>query len=263
MWSFFKLQAKVRFKSPELIFPIIFPLVLTLLFGSYFESDSEVTRAYGALIALSIMQGGLFGMGFTLIDTKESVLMKRVGATSITKRGILIGLMMVTLIVMLITLLWQTILFAIFSGTGIFNNYDMQWGQIAWGGFIFGIIIGAALSLSIGMFFAVVSKDQNTFSTYAFLYFFGAAFLGGMMVPNSGIPWTRYVGYVFPSSWNANLIMGASLGGDVFNFANGYGSTVIVGADSVQGWEAAYNCFMPILFIPFMFYIDNKLFKID
>lgn len=263
MWSFFKLQARVRFKSPELIFPILFPLIMTVLLAPHFTSNESVVTAYGALIALSVMQGGLFGMGFTLIDIKESVLMKRVGATKITKAGILTGLMMVTVVIMLITILWQTILFAIFSGTDVFNGFTMEWGTISWGGFIFGIIIGTALSLSIGMFFSVISKDQNSFSTYAFLYFFAAAFLGGIMVPNAGIPWTRDVGYVIPSSWNANLIIGASQGGNVFDFVNGYGATSSIGGSSIDGWEAAYNCFMPILFIPILFYIDNKLFKID
>lgn len=261
MWALTKLQFKARIKSPDMIFPFFFPFVILLILAPSFSSNDDVIRAFGSLLAITVMQSGIFGFGFSLIDYKESVLFKRIGSTRITKFGAILSLCTFGLFLLVLTLVWQILLFVIFSGSGLFNGYKLVWTNMNGFGIFLGMILGMFASYTIGMFFVTVSKNQIEYSSYAFLYFFLSSFLGGLMLPNAGIPWVKQVGYILPNVWTGNIIVGSALGGSIFNFSSGYGSNVIIAADSVKGWEAAYYLFMPIVIPSVILFIDTKLFK--
>ncbi len=275
MFSLYKLILKTNLKSPSIIFPFIMPLIFLLMFAGGTETNSEVNAAVVSIISVSVMQSGLMGFGFNFMALKKSVLLKRIGATKITKPKAMMGIALYALTLFVISFSWTLILTAIFSASHFFGpngGNEFIWNDVAWGSMFVGIVIGLFLSYAIGMMFLSFSKDDQQYSMMVMFYFFLASFLGGMLIQQSAeIEWMVDVGYAIPNVYSSNFITatghGASIA-DVFNFSSGFSYDVVkpngeLEMISVEGWKAALNVFVPILFGIFAIFVSIKFFKWD
>ncbi len=270
MFSLYKLVLKTNVKSPSIMFPIIMPLIFLLIFSPGFTNLESVNIGVVSIIAVTTMQSGLMGFGFTFIGLKKSILLKRIGSTKITKFGALMGVALYGLTLFVFTTIWTFILVFLFSVSKFFGQNGglyFVWANISWGVLIVSMILGLFVSYSIGMLILSVSKDDQQYSLLVMFYFFLASFLGGMLIPtSSNIEWMKNVGFLIPNVYNSHMFqaVGASKNlGDVFNFANGYSYDTFLGEVFVPGWEAALNFFVPIIAGTIALSMSVKLFKWD
>ncbi len=263
MFSLYKLILKTNVKSPSIMFPILMPLIFLLVFAGS-VSPTGVNAAVLSVLSISVMQSGLMGFGFNFMALKKSVLLKRIGATKITKFEALMGIALYALTLFVLSTSWTLILTEIFTVTNFFPGEGFIWADVAWGSLTFGILIGLFLSYAIGMMFLSFSKDDQQYSMLVMFYFFLASFLGGMLIPggSENIEWMRYVGYAIPNVYSSHLMTAAGSGVDfvsLFNFTSGY----TYGTLSIDGWEAALNIFVPIVIGIAAIGVSIKFFKWD
>ena len=266
MFSIFKFQYRTWIKSPSSLFSFIIPMLLLLVMAPMTASGAaSLTVITGNIITINLISSGLMGFGFSLFEMKKSIIFKRIGSTQITKpmaiSGFISWYFVVGLCSALFTLFMSWILSSDVSG---YYTTAFLWDSVNWGGVIYGIVLGLLLSLSLGFFFASISKNVEIFNMITMLYFFFATFVGGLFFPiSSSLPqydWMTYVGYIIPHTYIAQLLSGSFSGGNVWDFTNGYNLNVLT---SVEGWKAALDVFIPLATTIVVFAASTKTFKWD
>ncbi len=233
MGSLYKLITKTNLKSPMTAFPLIFPLIMILMYSVLIPEDLSVQEVNSAIlivlmtaISLITMQSGLMGFGFNFVKLKKSVMLRRIGATKLSKTDVLGAVVLYGLTIWLISMIWIFIWGYIFSSAGLF--YSIKDGNhvvghlnilnIDWPMFIGATIVMVLISYSIGLFFASFAKNDSVFQAIVMTYFFSVGLLGGLMIPGVVPDWMIYVGYVIPHSY-ANELYGIATGSVVVGYA--------------------------------------------
>ena len=262
MFAIYKLILRTNIKSPSIAFPLVMPFMFMLILSPGFTNSELSTAGIISLLAVGTMQAGLMGFGFTFISLKKSILLRRIGATQITKTQVLSGIGLYGLSLWAVQLIWTFTWAFLF---GLFMFEPMNWGSIHLGVLILSLFLGAFVSFPLGMLFATISKDDLQFGIYQMFYFFFASFFGGMLIPNVNIEWMRYVGYCIPSVYNSHMFTAVGNGiniTQIFDFSNGY-YLPSLGGLHIHGWEVALNFFIPIVSGVTFIGLSIKLLKWD
>jgi ABC-2 type transport system permease protein len=159
------------------------------------EDLSYVDFLLTGMIALSIAQGGLFGL-VDMVEMRRKGLLKRLRMTPV-KMGLLgIGGMMVRFILGIIQL---TILTAIgVFGFGANLHVDIPTLLIAF-------IVGALTFNALGYLFSSFSKTMEAYMGMANIASFLMMFLSGIFFPTSGFPeWLQPLSQVLPLTYFVN-----------------------------------------------------------
>jgi len=275
MGSLYKLITKTNLKSPVIAFPLVFPLILLLMYSVMIgdnlktapEVDTAVMVMFITAISLTTMQSGLMGFGFNFIKLKKSVMLRRIGATKLKKEEVLGAVMLYGLTIWLISIVWLTIWAYIFSASGLFYSIQSDGGHITghlklqnlnWPMFLAGTISMLMISYAIGLFFASFAKDDSVFHAMTSTYFFTVGLIGGLMIPVAKPQWMIDAAYILPNAYPNEL----------FGLASGaIGIAGIPSSSSpfqliTQGKAIADFC-VPVILSVLIFIAAVKVLKFD
>lgn len=215
MGSLYKLILKTNIKSPVIAFPLVFPLILILTYSASVNSQESADLIIITLLTMMTMQSGLMGFGMNFMNLKKSVLLRRIGATKMSKGEVLGAVMLYGMTIWLISIVWIISLAGIFDAAGLFWSidsegtkifYHISWSSYNWGKMFFATIVGLYLSFAIGLFFCSIAKNIEMFQGMTMMYFFSAMFLGGLIFNLDEMPiWMEWVGYLIPHTYFADL----------------------------------------------------------
>ncbi len=262
MISLYKLITKTNLKSPTLAFPLIFPLIFVLLYSvgirtdlNSVEIDKLVASFFVTILAVQTMQSGLMGFGINFISIKKSVLLKRFGATELTKKDVIFSLLFFGLTLWIISVVWIFFIILLFNWIGVFYSLNgdvkvtgtsaVAWIQyVNWGKMILATLVMLYVSYSLGLFFTSIAHDDQMYMGMAMLYFFFAAFIGGILFPGDIPVWMEYTGYIVPHSYVGYL----------YDWAAGF---------NVANWKLITGVIVPIVFGTFMVVLATFKLKFD
>ncbi len=219
------LRAKTFIKSPGMVFAFIMPLIYLIILGSV---TPNLNQQLGALITMNIMSTIIFSFGQVMAQWKESVVIKRIGATPIKKSQFIITMLMFSFLFVTLSIMWTLGFAAFFEAIGLFGSVtnketgisipkEIYWSHVDFGALILGVIITIALTFGVATIFVSISSSSEIYSTMAMLYYMVSLFGGGLMftpdmVAGTSAEWLTYLGYILPHSWSAQWIM-SSFGG--------------------------------------------------
>ncbi|BDU67834.1 MAG: hypothetical protein TYPL_4870 [Candidatus Tyloplasma litorale] len=263
MKSLYKLITKTNLKSPSILFPLVFPLIFILLYSvgindgiTSVELDALVATFFVTIFSITTMQTGLMGFGINFVAIKESVLIRRIGATELNKLDVILSLLFYGLTVWLISAAWIFLTVIIFSGIGtfysvaddgskVFVTNAAAWMQyVNWGKFLCSTIVMLFASFSLGIFFTSIAPNDQSYMAMAMLYFFFAGFMGGLLFPGDVPNWIEYIGYVIPHSY--------------VGFLNDWAA-----GTSIETWQTVTGFIVPIVFGIVVLGASVKLLKFD
>ncbi len=284
MFALYRLQAKVWFANffnkIDFIMVVLFLSVMGSMVamrvagattdeGTYEAMLSQANIAIISSITLMMVASSsinTFGMSF--FEMKESVLLKRIGATNITKPKAVGSFILWGMTSMFMILAWMFLIVGIFqipASPDTFNGLlwvsKDVWAQVDWFGVIFAIIIVMISFYAIAFFFVSINKNSTGYQMLATFYFFLVAMLGGSFTPNADRTWMEVIGFLSPLGWGGNIMTAAMHGQDWFNIIDGFAPTF--GADGATGIKAAANIFMPIVYGTLAGLASFKFFKWD
>lgn len=149
------------------------------------------------IIAMTIMQLGIFGTAFAIVDAKQKGVLKRVIATPIRPWQYIGGNMVARLILSLtqaaILIIVATLVFDVH-----FNNWTWLVGLI---------ILGNIVFLSLGLFVSGLAKTVESVPVLANLIAFPMLLLGGIFFPTTNLPdWLKIVVDKLPVAVLADLM---------------------------------------------------------
>ncbi len=264
MFALYKLQIKVLFKNPFLIFDFLTAFIFILIFGSIVklnlglgvEGQFAMTSLFGFIIAMLLLNSGMYSFGFSFFSMKESILLKRIGASKISKSEAFSAFILSGCTILLLVLIWTFSITAILGAGQVIP--ELRWSKMNWSAIIVGIIIGALTSYILALFFVSISKNTEIYNMITFLFFFFAVFLSGGLT-NSSAQWMEIIGYLTPVGWNAEFISNAMNGGEVWHLG---GYTLETG-EKVYAWQATLDLIMPLIFAGLAGVTTLKTFKWD
>ncbi len=149
------------------------------------------------IIAMTIMQLGIFGTAFAIVDAKQKGVLRRVMATPVRPWQFVLGNMVARLV---LSLMQAAILIAvaILAFQVEFHNWWWLIGLILLGNIVF---------LSLGLFVSGVAKTVETVPFIANLIAFPMMLLGGIFFPTTAFPdWLRKIVDFLPIAPLADLM---------------------------------------------------------
>ena len=283
MIALYKLNTNVLFKNPFLYVNFVISFMFLLVFGSILKASmvgvpdefvrQAMTGLFGSLLVMIILNSGMYSFGYSFFLIKESVLLKRIGSTKITKMGAIFAYTLSGFTMLSINILWLFLAAFLLSGDviGLIPSLNWDAGAQGWTGVIFGIIVAAIVSYITAFFFVSICKNSEIYNLVITLYFFIALFLGGgiSFTSEPSPEWMTWIGRCTPVGWNISFVSDAMLGNNVWDFANGY--SYVTGVTplgepiktEVESWKAILNAFLPLVFAGVMLGITTKTFKWD
>ncbi|MDQ7983257.1 MAG: ABC transporter ATP-binding protein/permease [Spiroplasma sp.] len=204
-------------------FLLAYPILILFLQGFAFSSmpvgEDGILPLHSLVGSISMVQAmsvGIFIIPQTILEFKNSVLMKRIGATNIKPVFFVISVIIIGFIFIVVAFLW-TLLWA-----GIFFGNKFGWDVVALPSDILPtipfLVILIITSIAIGMMFASMFKSTTSFIAVSNVFYLPVAFLSGGFIPiemitNSDI--LKYITYINPfkycldpflKAWNGKFV---------------------------------------------------------
>lgn len=260
MFALYKLQAKsyflntfnkISFFTSIMFLGVMGSIIVFNMSGNWDDGFYQTKISYlnmsiiSSIVLMMVMNASLDAFGFSFLEMKKSVLLKRIGATKISKFEAVGSFLLWGFTSMLLTVGWMSIWIGIcqISEVGKFTNGMLYvspeiWETANFGGMILAIIITTFAFYAISFFFVSISKNAEMYEIITTFYFFFAALLGGSLTPNANREWMTTISYMSPLGWGTQLMTNSSLEGvnnyaleeancinesaSVFNWADGY-----------------------------------------
>lgn len=199
-----------RFQGPY--FNFIQPLIIVVIYGFLIAHNVNSSNPHlklqsqAQLLGLipGLMCTGAFGIGvsslsFNLLLYKESVIIKRIAITPITKNQFIFSALLFFLMIALISGLWVWgWLFIFFHNelSGLINLTSLTWFL-----FILGWFITIIVCIMTGLFLTAISSSTQQSLGYSQLFFFFQSFFAGstlspVLLKNS--PALRWISFFCP-----------------------------------------------------------------
>lgn len=232
-------------------FLVAYPILILFLQGFAFSTLQTSSNNYlhtlvGSICMVQAMSVGIFIIPQTILEFKNSVLMKRIGATNIKPVFFVSSVIFIAFIFILAAFLW-TLLWA-----GILFGSKYGWANISLpkdiGSAIPFLIILFVTSISIGMMFASIFKSSTAFIAISNVFYLPIAFLSGGFVPIqliNGSEVLKYVTYINPFKYCLDPFLNAW--NNTFVFKTEYYAfipislSLIAGFIAVSGWKLRWQ----------------------
>lgn len=186
-------------------FLIAYPIIILFLQGFAFSNMPiqdgvlPIHSLIGSISMVQAMSVGIFIIPQTILEFKNSVLMKRIGATNIKPIFFVASVVTIAFIFIIIAFFW-TLLWS-----GIFFGHRFGWSTVALptdvGPAIPFLVILIITSISLGMMLASIFKSTTSFIAISNVIYLPVAFLSGGFVPIEMINNTnalKYITYINP-----------------------------------------------------------------
>lgn len=235
-------------------FLLAYPILILFLQGFAF-SDMDLDPVTGILPLHSLvgsvsmvqaMSVGIFIIPQTILEFKNSVLMKRIGATNIRPVFFVTSVIFIGFLFIILAFFW-TLLWA-----GIFFGHKFGWKEVALPyDIVFSIpflVILIITSISVGMMFASMFKSTTSFIAVSNAFYLPVAFLSGGFIPvelinNNYV--LKYVSYINPFKYCLDPFLAAWNGKFVFqNIYYAYipiSLAIIGGCIGFAGWKLRWQ----------------------
>ncbi len=185
-WQLFKANLKMFLREKEgfywnLVMPGLIYIALSILpIGKLADSPTRYSAyVLPGIIAMTIMQGGIYSLAYWMVDLKSRGIIKRLLATPIKQWQLALSLVSARLIIVIAQVLLLTLL-----GVGVFRaTFAGNYFSI-----LILILLGGAIFLSIGLLIANYAKSYDAAAPITSAIGLPLTFLGGIFYPVDSLP---------------------------------------------------------------------------
>lgn len=183
-----------------LVMPTAIYVALSILpIGSAFGAGSGVNYSQYVLpgiIAMTVMQGGIYGLAYWLIDLKSRGVIKRFLVTPLNQGELVVSVLTSRVIIAIIQALFLTIVGAVFFRVTLNASMLLV--------FLF-VAIGAAIFLLIGLLISMFADTYEAAAPITTAVGLPLTFLGNIFFPIESLPSVlKIVGKILPITYLAD-----------------------------------------------------------
>ena len=184
------------------IFTIIFPIVLLVLFNSVFSGKNGTTKFHGVrvdfasyftpgIVAYSIMLTGFSGLLIALTTNRERGLLKRYRGTPMPSWVFLGGQILQSVVMVLIMAIVLIVIGSV--------AYDVHLRSGAIGALAIYLVLGTATMCALGIALTRVTTTADAASAVGPFVTVILGFVSGVFIPVNSLPnWLEDLGRIFP-----------------------------------------------------------------
>lgn len=155
------------------------------------------------IIAMSIMQGGIYGLAYWLVDLKTRGVIKRFMVTPISQVELILSLLCARVLVILVQLIVLTLVGVIFFHATFAGNYLSTFIFALLGGFTF---------LLVGLFISTFANSYEAAAPITTAIGLPLTFLGNLFYSVDGLPRVlRTIAHILPITFLADGLRSAYL----------------------------------------------------
>lgn len=221
-------------------FVFVFPILLLFLEGFAFKGmengRSLLHSLVGSMAIMQVIATGVFIIPQTILEFKNSVLMKRIGATNIKPLFFVLSINVMGIVFMTIGLLW-TLLWA-----GIMFGNEFGWANVATpkqiGSLLPFLVLILFSSIGLGMMLSSIFKSTTAYVAVSNVIYMPVAFLSGGFLPIEliqGSEVLKYVSYINLFKYSVDPYMASWNGSFKFSLEFGIYIGVAIGLICVYG----------------------------
>jgi ABC-2 type transport system permease protein len=209
-WQLFLMNLKLVYRNRAGLFwtvvmPVFIYVALAVLpigktVGAQFNYSNYVLPG---IIAMSIMQGGIYGLAYWLVDLKSKGVIKRFMVTPISQTELILSLLCARVIVILVQLVILTLVGVIFFHASFAGNYLWTLVFALLGGFTF---------LLVGLLISTFANSYESAAPITTAVGLPLTFLGNLFYSVDGLPKVlRTVAHALPITYLADGLRAAYL----------------------------------------------------
>ena len=265
MWTIIKMQARTMRRNPSIFFIVIFPIVMVSVLSSVaintagsdqIAQEAALLGVLASVLVITILSSVNNYFGSNFMELKQSIIIKRLGSTQVTKTDAMAGFLLWALILAISQTFYTLFLFWLIGATGLTDFNILYNENINWIAVAYGIVLLIILSFSIVFAMMAFAPTGEMYQLMSLLYFFLIMYFGGLLFTTTNIAWMNTVSLFLPHSYIANFLSGAftngvymdvqpgevpiSTGISVWDFGNWTNEYIIDGQSSL-------NLVMPVL----------------
>ena len=134
------------------------------------------------MIGFSLIGAAVFGVAFLFFSLRETLVLKRMYATPISKSSIILG-------ESLSKVLFQLMTVVVLIAFGYFMyHFTLANGFVTFLSMLFLAFLGLVVFMGFGFLISGISRNQNVIPIYANLFMFPQYFLSGTFFPKTALP---------------------------------------------------------------------------
>lgn len=190
----------------SLAMPILIYVVLSLLpIDRFFNTKIDYsTFVLPGIIAMTIMQGGIYGLAYWMIDMRTRGVIKRFLVTPISKAELMFSVLISRILLALAQVVIISLIGFIFFAVPVSLNLLLVL-PIA--------VIGAAIFLTVGLLIARVANSYESAAPIITVVTLPLTFFGNIFFPTSSLPGLLgKLGTILPISYFADAMRNLFLG---------------------------------------------------
>ncbi len=192
-------------EKSSLIFTLVFPVFLLVIFGALFGSAGDVAPGVGyvnylvpGMIAAGLMTTSFQNLAITIPIERDAGLLKRLRGTPMPKSAYFLGKVVLVLILSLIS----TVLMLLVGL--IFYHVSLPSSLTRWLVFAAVLLLGVAACTLVGIAFSSLPKTGRGAPAMVTPIALLLQFISGVFLPFTQLPdWLQTVGAIFPLKWMA------------------------------------------------------------
>lgn len=279
----------------EPLYTFLFSAIFIAIYGAMnLESSFNFKTMLSGVVLMNVLSVGLNSMPAALLEFKNSVLLKRIGATNIKPWMFVMNVCVFYSTILFVSFFWAILWIVLIFGftktsseilssadgesanillvNFLFGNETIYLGKILiqniqWGGVIVSLIYNILLTIGFGVFVSSIAKSSVIASGMASIVFFLSMFLGGQLFPitsiNANEP-LRIFSYIAPFRYGTGLFNSAWAGENIFSITKDFTITnPFIGTSEVSyyKYDQYLNWFIPLIFMALVTACSIKFFK--
>lgn len=197
-------ELKAFFRQREaVVFTMLFPLILLVLFGSIFGSQAEIIPGtpfvnyfVAGMLGASLMTSSFQNLAITIAMERDAGLLKRLRGTPMPKSAYFVGKIGVVMVVSLGSLALMLV-----AGV-LFFDLDLPVDAKHWAVFAMVFVLGLTACTLCGIAFSSVPKNGQAAPALVSPIAIVLQFISGVFFVYSDVPsWLQNVAAIFPLKW--------------------------------------------------------------
>ncbi|WP_042352649.1 ABC transporter permease [Bacillus massiliigorillae] len=210
-WTMLKIEGKLVWRGLDiLIFGILFPIILSVLFGYLMSNNptdngtSMFELSYPAVVTIGVLATGVMGVPLTIAYYRNRGILKRFQVTPASPLHILLAQGFIQFVAAIVSLIGVTLVY-----TGLFN-YDMQG---SWALFLCAYLFVLIAMYSIGILIGSIVPDQKSANLWSSIVYFSMLLFSGATIPYEIMPiFVQKIMDLLPLSQGIHLMKQQSIG---------------------------------------------------
>lgn len=187
----------------SIFFGFIFPIIMLIILVAVLNNANAAQTILPGLVMSASPVLGIVTLSMTYSDFKQSIIIKRIGATPLRPWQFISSILIFHVILIFIGSFWTLAI-----GAALYHS-QINWGIINWGFVILAILLLSIMCSAIGIMVGILASDFKVANAFALLLYLPTSFLSGQYIPYMAIkgqPVLVIIAKIIPFSYPVSIM---------------------------------------------------------